>query len=193
MTTPPSYGPGEQPPGGAPGWGQPAGGPPPGQYPPPQGQYPPPGQFPPPGQYLPPQGQYAPGQPEPYPLQGQVPSQGVGWATQPPQKKSGAGKWIAIGAGIVVVVVVVIFGAIFLNAADPKAGDCVKADGENLTVVDCDDSAAQYRVLGTQAGQQTYEEYIADPATCAAFPEAIQSFWVGATGEKGDVYCAAGI
>jgi hypothetical protein len=188
MTTPGSYGPGEQPPGGAPGWGQPAGVPPPGQFP--QGQYPPPqGQYPqgqaPQGQYPPQQGQF--GQ-QPYPLQGQVPSQGQGWPAPP--KKGGNGKWIAIGVGILVALAVLVLLTVSFGPAEPDPGDCLQTDGTDLSIVDCDDSAAQYRYLGTQSGQQTYEEYVADPETCSEFPEAIQSFWVGDEGEKGDVYCA---
>ena len=192
MTTPGSYGPGGQPPGGNPAWGQPAGGPPPGQYPP--GQYPPPqGQFPPgqypgqPGQF--PQGQY-PGQQGQFPP-GQYPPGGPGWPPGAPQK-SGNGKWIAIGSGIFVAIAVTILLTVSFGAADPDPGDCVYSDGSSLNIVDCDDSSAQYRYLGTQSNKQTYQEYIADPNTCSEFPEAIQYFWAGDTSdatEKGEVYC----
>ena len=185
MTTPGSHGPGEQPTSGVPGWGPPAGGQQPGSVPPgsvppppnqiPQGQYPPPqGQFPQ-GQYPPPQGQFG---------------QGQGWTPQP-QKKSGAGKWVAIAAGIVGVLVIVVIALAFLGG-DPEVGDCLQEDSQELSVVDCDDSAAAWKLIGIQEGEQSYDEYQADPATCSAFPEAVQSFWVGENGDEtgqGVVYC----
>lgn len=196
MTTPGSNGPGEQPPGGPAGWGQPAGppqqpsgapqppqGPPaPGSYPPPQGQYPPPqgqpGQ-PAPGQYPPP-GQFAQGQ-----GQGQPWNQGT-----PPAGNNG--KILAIGGAVLAVLVIAVLAFAFLGSGDPEAGDCLKEDGQELAVVDCDDSEAAYRLLGIQDGQQSYDEYQADPNTCQAFPESTQSFWVGENGDttgQGDVYC----
>ncbi len=186
MTTPGSHGPGDQPPGGGSGWGPPEGGyGQPGSVPPP----------PPPGQFPPPQGQYgnAPGQ-----APGQVPGQphgasaGPGW-TPPEQKKSGAGKWIGIGAAVLALIVVAVLALAFLGGGDPEAGDCLKDDGGELTVVDCDDDEAAYRVVGVQEGEQTFEEYQADPETCADFlEETTQSFWVGENGDEtgeGVVYC----
>jgi hypothetical protein len=196
MTTPGSYGPGEQPPGGTPGWGQPAGGPPPGQYPPgqyppgqypPQGQYPPPQNQPPPGQF--PQGQY-PGPQGQYPP-AQYPQPGQAWGPGAPQK-SGNGKWIAIGSGILVAIVVLVLLTVSFGSPEPDPGDCVSSDGVSLNIVDCDDATAQYRFLGTQSNKQTYQEYIADPSTCSEFPNTIQYFWAGDTSdatEKGEVYC----
>jgi hypothetical protein len=213
MTTPGSYGPGEQPSGGTPGWGQPAGGPPPGQYPPgqyPPGQYPP-GQFPQ-GQYpspqnQPPQGQFPQGQypgPQnpgtPYPPQGQYPQgqypPGGGF---PPgtARASNNGKILAIGAGLLVALVVGLLVYVFAGGSTAEAGDCLKEDGLSLAIVDCDDSDAAYRVIGVQDGQQTYAEFQADPNTCTAFPTATQFFWVGEnendTSGEGDVYCVTPI
>jgi hypothetical protein len=185
MTTPGSHGPGEQPPSGGSNWGPPAGGsqpgsvppPPPGQYPPPQGQQ---GQFPQ-GQYPPQQG--AQGQPFP---------QGQGWAPQQPPKKGGAGKWVAIAGGILALLVIGLLAFAFLGGGDPEAGDCLEEDAQELTVVDCDDSAAEWKLLGIQDGEQTFDEYQADPETCSEFPEAVQSYWIGENGDntgQGEVYC----
>ena len=162
MTTPGSHGPGEQPPSGGPGWGPPAGSPEPG------------GSFaaqqpgsvppPPPGQYPPPQ--------------------------QP--SKGGAGKWLAIGGGLLAVLVIGILIFAFLGGGDPEVGDCLQEDGQELSVVDCDDSAAAWKLLGIQEGTQSYDEYQADPETCSAFPGTVQSFWVGENGDntgQGVVYC----
>ena len=177
MTTPGSHGPGTPHQGAVPP-------PPPGQFP--QGQYPPPQGQPAPGQF--PQGQYPPqGQPAPGQFGGQ------GWAPQP-QSSSKVGKWVAIAGGIVAVLVVGLLALAFL-AGDPEPGDCLREDGQELAVVDCDDSEAAWRLVGIQDGEQSYDEYQADPETCAEFlPEAVQSFWVGENGDEtgqGVVYCVA--
>jgi hypothetical protein len=177
MTTPGSHGPGEQPPSGGSGWGPPAdsphpaspqsGGPHPGSVPPP-----------PPGQYPPQQGQQFP--------------QGQGWAPEQAPKKGGAGKWVAIAGGILALLVIGLVAFALLGGGDPEAGDCLQEEGEELSVVDCDDSAAAWKLLGIQEGEQSYDEYLADPETCAAFPETVQSFWVGENGDEsgqGVVYC----
>jgi hypothetical protein len=115
----------------------------------------------------------------------------VGWAPPPTQKGSNT-KWIAIGAGLFVAIVVAVLLTVSFGPGEPDPGDCVTSDGISLSVVDCGDSAAQYRFLGTQSTKQTYQEYIVDPNTCSEFPEAIQYFWAGdtsSTTEKGDIYC----
>jgi hypothetical protein len=187
MTTPGSHGSGEQPPGGTPNWAQQ------GQYPQqpgqfPQGQYPPQqGQFPQ-GQYPPQQGQYPP-------QQGQYPPGGGFPPATPPARNNG--KILAISAGLLVALVIGVLVYAFAGGATAEAGDCLKEDGLSLAIVDCDDSAAAYRVIGVQDGQQTYPEFQADPNTCSEFPTATQFFWVGedendTTGE-GDVYCVTPI
>jgi hypothetical protein len=203
MTTPGSHGPGEQPPSGGSGWGPPAGSPqpaspqpgspapgsvpppPPGQYPPQQGQFPQ-------GQYAQQQGQFPSQQGQYPPQQGQQFPQGQGWAPQQAPKKGGAGKWVAIAGGILALLVIGLVAFALLGGGDPEAGDCLQEEGEELSVVDCDDSAAAWKLLGIQEGEQSYDEYLADPETCAAFPETVQSFWVGENGDEsgqGVVYC----
>jgi hypothetical protein len=174
MTTPGSHGPGQQPSSGVGGWGPPSVGQQPGSFPPP-----PPGAVPQ-GQYPPPDGAFA---------------QGQGWAPQQQSKGGGAGTWIGIIGGIVAVLLVVVAVLAFIGG-DPEVGDCLQEDGQDLSVVDCDDADAAWRLVGVQEGEQTYDEYLADPQTCADFlPEAIQSFWIGENGDQsgqGQVYCVAG-
>ena len=181
MTTPGSHGPGEQPPSGGSGWGPPAGSPQPGGSFPGQqpGSVPPP---PPGGQYPPPAGS-VPAGPVPAAAAGSVPA---GPGQYPPQQpsKGGAGKWVAIAGGILAVVVIAILAFAFLAAGDPEVGDCLQEDSQELSVVDCDDSAAAWKLIGVQEGEQSYDEYLADPETCAAFPEAVQSFWVARTATR---------
>jgi len=190
MTTPGPHGPGEQPPSGGSGWGPPAGGPQPGGSPGQQpGSVPPP---PPGGQYPPPQGQFPQGQYPPQ-QQGQFPP---GQYPPPQPSKGGAGKWVAIGGGILAVVVIAIIAFAILAGGDPEPGDCLKADGSELATVDCDDSTAQYRLVGIQDGTQTQDEYIADPNTCSEFPTSTNYFWVGEVEDptsEGVVYCVTDV
>ena len=207
MTTPGSHGPGEQPPSGGSGWGPPAGSPQPGSPQPgspqpgssqPGSSFPgqQPGSVPPPppgGQYPPPQGQFPQGQYPPQ-QQGQFPA-GPGWTPPQQPSKGGAGKWVAIAGGILAVVVIAIVAFAFLAGGDPEVGDCLQEESQELTVVDCDDEAASWKLIGIQDGEQSYDEYLADPETCAEFlPEAVQSFWVGENGDntgQGVVYCVS--
>jgi hypothetical protein len=99
---------------------------------------------------------------------------------------------VAIAGGILAIVVIAILAFAFAAGGDPEVGDCLRADGLDLATVDCDDSAAQYRLIGIQEGTQTQDEYIADPNTCSAFPESTQYFWVGDIEDpssEGEVYC----
>jgi hypothetical protein len=181
MTTPPGPpGPDPHAQGGNPQPGQPPY-PPQGQQPP----YPPQGQQPP----YPPQGQQ-PG----YPQQGGFPPPGGPQYGQQPAS-SGAPKWlIPVIGGVILVVAVVVLAALFLGSTTPEAGDCLRqASAEELEIVDCDSDDAEFRVIGIQDGQQTQEEYFADPETCAEFPETLQAFWVEDSDGQGTVYCAGAV
>ncbi len=205
MTTPGSNGPDQPSGGGAPGWGQPPAGssgggwsPPP---PPPGGSTPPP----PPGGF--PQGQYPQQGGGQYPQQGggQYPQQGgqypqQGGAPYPPQQgassfgappKKGPPKWlIPLIAGAVLVAAVLAYFVIF-SGATFEEGDCIRQEGENeFSEVDCDDSEAEARVIGTHDEELTQGEFFADDSTCSAFPETVGQIWVGNTfGEDGTIYC----
>ena len=102
---------------------------------------------------------------------------------------------MAIAGGILAVVVIAVVAFAFLAGGDPEVGDCLQEESQELTVVDCDDEAASWKLIGIQDGEQSYDEYQADPETCAEFlPEAVQSFWVGENGDntgQGVVYCVS--
>ena len=90
----------------------------------------------------------------------------------------------AIGGGILAVVVIALLAFVFLAGGDPEVGDCLEEDGQQLAVADCDDSAAAWKLIGIQDGEQSYDEYIDDPETCSEFPAAVQSFWIGENGDE---------
>ena len=127
---------GQQPPhrgGGAPP-------PPPGYGPPAQGQpAPPPGYGQQPA-YGPPV--YGQGQPSTYPQQGQW-----GQGAMPPQKKGGAGKWVAIGAAGVIGVGMLGGGALFafskFNGSGPQPESALPSTAVAFAKVDLDPSADQ--------------------------------------------------
>ena len=198
-------------PGGAapagPGWGQQP--PQPGTYGQP-GQQPgvPAGQAPPPGQpWGPPPQQGVPGQPWGVPPQQGVPGQpGQPWGppgqpggAQPafggPARKSTLQRLLPV-AGLVVIALaaIALFSFFGGGGGAPEVGDCIQtasdADAE-YEVVDCGDSAAEFRVVGT-APDQTYVEFTADPANpCTAFPAAEVALWSGTDqDEDGSVLCA---
>ncbi|MGY1601585.1 LppU/SCO3897 family protein [Geodermatophilus sp. SYSU D00815] len=169
----------------------------PGQYaqgPQGPGEHGPQGGWTPPGQ--PPQGQ----QPQGQPYQQWAPGQGgpdQQWgapAPAPTGGKGGKGKLIGIIAGAVLLVAVGVLLFLFLGSGRLEVGDCVtlSAEGE-AEEVDCGSSEALFEVIGVQDGEQTYEEYLADPNTCADFPETVQPIWQGAEGEEGTVLCAGAL
>jgi hypothetical protein len=94
---------------------------------------------------------------------------------------------------VIVVLAAVAVGAFLLlgGSGEPEIGDCIGigSDGQAETV-DCDSSDAQFKVIGKQDGEQTYEEYLSDDSTCAGVEGTVQAVWFGAEGEKGTVYCA---
>jgi hypothetical protein len=93
-------------------------------------------------------------------------------------------------AGVVLVAAAVALFAFFGNAGAAEVGDCVSAnDANEVEVVDCDDDAAEGKVIGIQDGEQSYSEYLADPDSCSEFADAIASFWQGEEGEDGEVLC----
>jgi hypothetical protein len=121
--------------------------------------------------------EYTPGQPAAVPPQ--------------PEQKKGLKKALAIGAPIAVAGLV---GAASLTgvfgAGDPEIGDCVHQNGNSWDVVDCGSGEAQYKVVGVEDDQQSYNDFQADPDTCLAFPQAEYFMWIGPEGGLGTVYCS---
>jgi len=134
-----------------------------------------------------------------HPAPGQPGTPDSAWAAPQaePEKKSGAKKWISL-AGTVAVAGV--GGAYFLTGGfgigDPKVDDCLHMKSESdFEVVACDDSNADAKVVGIEDKKLTEDEFMADPATCSAFPTAEGAVWSqsGMITEKGTVYCVAAV
>ena len=99
-------------------------------------------------------------------------------------------KWLRPGLSIAVAGVAAAswFG---LGSGTPEVGDCVAAEGSSsFEVVDCGSDEAQHRVVGVEAGEMTYEAYMADDGLCADFASAQMVLWVGEEGAQGTVLCA---
>ena len=129
---------------------------------------------------------------------GEQPS-GASAAPQPdaaaPAEKSGAKKWLPIAGGVAVAGVV---AASWLTGGfgpgEPEVGDCGKTTGEtSFDVVDCDDEGAEFKIVGVQDGEQTYQEFEADANSCSEFPKWEVALWSGEMTEEGMVCCADGL
>jgi len=85
-------------------------------------------------------------------------------------------------------------GAFYFTQSNPdnaKVGDCMKSTGENsLTIVKCDDAAAQYRVVGRVDGKSETEATI-DACDPYVGQGAVQVYWQGKEGQSGLVLCLA--
>jgi hypothetical protein len=134
-----------------------------------------------------------------HPAPGQPGTPDGAWAAPQaePEKKSNAKKWASL-AGTVVVAGV--GGAYFLTGGfgigDPKVDDCLHMKSESdFEVVDCDSSDADAKVVGIEDKKLTEDEFMADPASCSAFPTAEGAVWFqnGMITEKGTVYCVAAL
>lgn len=156
----------------------------------PQPSYSPPGAaFPPPAAAFPPPGVNG----APAPGAG-VPGPGGATAVpgSPAPTKKSPRKWVA---GVVTLVAVVLAGGrVFglFGTGDPDVGDCVQMKGEtSFSVVDCNSSKAQYKIVGVEKTKQTYGDFQKDDSVCSGFPSAEAALWTGEQTEKGTVYCAA--
>src|SRR4051794_17973004 len=82
-----------------------------------------------------------------------------------PEQKSGAKKWLAIGAPVVAAGVV---GAYTLTGGfgigDPKTGDCVDMTSEtDFDVVDCGADEPEAKIIGIDGQEMTSKEFDAAP------------------------------
>lgn len=74
------------------------------------------------------------------------------------------------------------------------AGDCVKSAGsQEVVLVDCADSAAEYRVLGRVENKTRIHAQINSRTICEPFPGTSSSFWRGEEGEAGYVLCLGAV
>ncbi len=75
------------------------------------------------------------------------------------------------------------------DASVAKVGDCVtKTGGDGIAITGCDDSDADFTVVGRVENQS---EIAASISACGKFDDATSSYWEGKSGEKGTVLCLA--
>ena len=75
------------------------------------------------------------------------------------------------------------------DASGAKVGDCVtKTGGDGIATTGCDDSDADFTVVGRVEDQS---EIAASISACSKFDDATSSYWEGKPGEKGTVLCLA--
>ncbi|GHE08198.1 LppU/SCO3897 family protein [Klenkia taihuensis] len=135
-----------------------------------------------------------PGQPQPG-------WQQPGWQQQYPQQpwgqppaRPGSGRLIGLVAGVVALVAVAVLVLVFTGRG-PSSGECVSVDADNaIETVDCDSSAAAYRLLGTddERDDLSYPEFLSDDSTCSQYRGVVRQIWYGDTGStssSGTVYC----
>jgi hypothetical protein len=103
----------------------------------------------------------------------------------------------AVRVVVWIVAIVVVLGGIAAvswymrqdDAQNAKVGDCLKSDGDDLSIVECGDGDAKFKVAGRVEDKTDVEGISA----CAAFADqgVTQSYWRGEQGEKGVVLCLA--
>jgi hypothetical protein len=100
------------------------------------------------------------------------------------------------GKVIRVVVLLVILGglltaAYFANrdsATNAEVGQCVeRTGGDSLSIVECGDPAAQYKVVGRKDDLEQY----GNVGVCNDFDEATDRYWEGEQGGEGFFLCLA--
>lgn len=79
------------------------------------------------------------------------------------------------------------------TTSTPEVGDCIQEDGNDITVVDCDSSAAEYEIIGIEPTEVTREEFDRDSDPCPSFPEAERAYWYGRSDSSGRVFCVVSV
>jgi hypothetical protein len=74
------------------------------------------------------------------------------------------------------------------DASRAAAGSCVKADGDSVTVLSCDDSDAEFKVLGRVEDKT---QIAAGITACGDFDGTEQTYWESSGGDTGFVLCLA--
>jgi hypothetical protein len=74
------------------------------------------------------------------------------------------------------------------DASRASAGSCVKSSGDDVTVVDCGGSDAEFKVLGRVEDKTQIEAGI---TACGDFDATEQTYWESSGGDTGFVLCLA--
>ena len=74
------------------------------------------------------------------------------------------------------------------DASRAAAGSCVKADGDSITVLGCDESDAEFKVLGRVEDKTQIEAGI---TACGDYDATEQTYWESSGGDTGFVLCLA--
>jgi hypothetical protein len=112
-----------------------------------------------------------------------------------PAPKKGLAKFLPIAGSVAVAGVLgagQLTGWFGVAAGAPEVGDCIQLTGDNsFEVVECGGDTAEYSIVGIEAEQQTYAEFLVDVDSCAGFATTEYVLWSGESEtEPGDVYCA---
>lgn len=112
---------------------------------------------------------------------------------QPQPQKSKSKKRQKIVLAVFLILVVLLFGAVWFftrdNGENAQVGNCVTESGSNyVKIVDCGDAKATLKVVGRVEDKTEAE---ARGSACNAFPDATQVFWQGKQGQSGMVLCLA--
>jgi hypothetical protein len=134
---------------------------------------------------------------------GEAPGPNPYGAAPPPAKKRGAGKIIGILVGVVILAIVLCVGGLLAfngvkkDPANAKVGNCLEGEKldsttakqvNNIKVVDCSSSSANYKVIGI-VPNKTETDFDTDNEICKAYPTAESALWQGTSGEPGSVLC----
>jgi hypothetical protein len=101
--------------------------------------------------------------------------------------------WIRLGIlGVVVIIGIIV--AVVTHHTDPggaAVGDCLSGSVDNadsVKKVDCTDSTASYKVLGT-LDNQTQDDFNNEDNPCTQWQNADAAFWEGQDGDTGTTLC----
>ncbi|MBP2329872.1 hypothetical protein JOF56_010257 [Kibdelosporangium banguiense] len=107
-----------------------------------------------------------------------------------PAQQSRRGKIIRFAVLMVIlcglVVVAIVAGR--TSATNAEVGECVERTGDNsLSMVECGDPAAQYKVVGRKENLKQYGNI----NVCDEFDDATDRYWEGEQGGEGFFLCLA--
>jgi hypothetical protein len=142
------------------------------------------------------QPQYPGGQ-QPHPA-GQPPQQGYPpappqYPAEPPKRKSPARRIVLSVVGVGAVLVIGLVARQVTGDPDTASvGECMSgASAQDLKVVECTDSTAEYKVVGKVGDKTQTEASISGEQICRPYAGAERIFWKGEQGGSGYVLCLA--